>query len=119
MAPRPLPQSSLSASPAPTIAHYNGTLQWHRVHSPKVGCHPPPPTIAHYNIAKAEMDMKYLPMGLAKRKWVLASKQASKGARRLLSEFMNNFPDVSQMYYFPTHFVHPINWFLCTMATTV
>ena len=40
--------------PPPTIAHYNGTLQWHPamappVHSPKVGRHPPPPTIAHYN----------------------------------------------------------------------
>ena len=31
----------------PTIAHYNGTQQWHHVHSPKVGRHPP--TIAHYN----------------------------------------------------------------------
>ena len=29
---RPLPQSS-----PPTIAHYNGTQQWHHVHSPKVG----------------------------------------------------------------------------------
>ena len=30
------------ASPSPrTIAHYNGTLQWHHVHSPKVG-HPAP-----------------------------------------------------------------------------
>ena len=30
------------SSPSPqTIAHYNGTLQWHHVHSPKVGCHPP------------------------------------------------------------------------------
>ena len=29
--------------------HYNGTLQWHHDHSPKVGRHPPPPTIAHYN----------------------------------------------------------------------
>ena len=37
MAPRPLPQS-WSTRP-PTIAHYNGTLQWHHVHS----------TIAHYN----------------------------------------------------------------------
>ena len=27
--------------PPPTIAHYNGTLQWHHVHSPKVGRHPP------------------------------------------------------------------------------
>ena len=51
----------------PTIAHYNGTLQWHHVHSAKVGhlpnhstlqCHhvhpqswssPSPPPIAHYN----------------------------------------------------------------------
>ena len=45
---RPLPQSWSSPSPQ-TIAHYNGTLQWHHVHSPKVGRHPPPPTIAHYN----------------------------------------------------------------------
>ena len=37
-APRPLLQSWSSPSPA-TIAHYNGTLQWHHVHS----------TIAHYN----------------------------------------------------------------------
>ena len=100
MAPRPLPQSWSSPSPPndstlqwhptmapsngthvhspkvgwhppPTIAHYNGTLQWHHVHSPKVGRHTgtqplhttmaprplpqswpspsPPPTIAHYN----------------------------------------------------------------------
>ena len=27
--------------PPQTIAHYNGTLQWHHVHSPKVGRHPP------------------------------------------------------------------------------
>ena len=26
----------------PTIAHYDGTQQWHHVHSPKVGRHPPP-----------------------------------------------------------------------------
>ena len=26
----------------PTIAHWNGTQQWHHVHSPKVGRHPPP-----------------------------------------------------------------------------
>ena len=39
---RPLPQSWSSPSPSPTIAHYNGTLQWHHVHSPKVGRHPPP-----------------------------------------------------------------------------
>ena len=38
MPPRPLPQSWSSPFP-PTIAHYNGTLQWHHVHS----------TIAHYN----------------------------------------------------------------------
>ena len=37
MAPRPLPQSS-----PPTMTHYNGTQQWHHVHSPKVGRHPPP-----------------------------------------------------------------------------
>ena len=47
MAPRPLPQSG--RHPPPTIAHYNGTQQWHHVHSPKVGRHLPPPTIAHYN----------------------------------------------------------------------
>ena len=40
MAPRPLPQSWSSPSP-PTIAHYNRTLQWHHVHSTKVGRHPP------------------------------------------------------------------------------
>ena len=54
----------------PTIADYNGTVQWHHVHSPKVRrhptptivhngtvrwhramapCPPSPPTIAHYN----------------------------------------------------------------------
>ena len=27
---------------SPTIAHYNGTRQWHHVHSPKIGRHPPP-----------------------------------------------------------------------------
>ena len=27
----------------PTIAHYNGTLQWHHDHSTKIGRHPPPP----------------------------------------------------------------------------
>ena len=47
MAPRPLPQSWSSPSPPPTIAHYNGTLQWHHVRSPKVGRHPPPQP--HYN----------------------------------------------------------------------
>ena len=31
MAPRPLPQNWSSPSP-PTIAHYNGTQQWHHVH---------------------------------------------------------------------------------------
>ena len=46
MAPRPLLQSWSSPSP-PTKAHCNGTLQhplreWHHVHSPKVGRHPPP-----------------------------------------------------------------------------
>ena len=45
---RPLPQSWSSPSPQ-TIANYNGTLQWHHVHSSKVGRHPPPQTIAHYN----------------------------------------------------------------------
>ena len=30
------------------MAPYNGTQQWHHVHSPKVGRHLPP-TIAHYN----------------------------------------------------------------------
>ena len=39
MAPRPLPQTW--PSPSPPLAHYNGTLQWQHVHSPKVGCHPP------------------------------------------------------------------------------
>ena len=37
MAPRPLPQSWPSPSPSPAIAHDNGTLQWHHVHSPKIG----------------------------------------------------------------------------------
>ena len=45
MAPRPLFQSWSSPSPQPshtTMApHYNGTLQWHHVHSAKVGRHPP------------------------------------------------------------------------------
>ena len=27
----------------PTIAHYNGTLQWHHDHSTKISRHPPPP----------------------------------------------------------------------------
>ena len=36
-----IPQS-WSSPPPPTIAHYNGTLQWHHVHSAKVGRHPPP-----------------------------------------------------------------------------
>ena len=40
MEPRPLPQSWPSHW-HPTIARYNGTLQWHHVHSPKVGRHPP------------------------------------------------------------------------------
>ena len=40
MAPRPLPKF---VDPPTTIAHYNGTQQWHHVHSPKVGRHPPPP----------------------------------------------------------------------------
>ena len=31
----------LAPSPHPTIEHYNGTLQWHHIHSPKVGRHPP------------------------------------------------------------------------------
>ena len=56
MAPRPLLQSWPSTSPAPTMAHHNGTQlwhhapklvftlpqQWHHVHSPKLGRHPPP-----------------------------------------------------------------------------
>ena len=42
MAPRPLHQNWSSPS-APTIAHYNGTLQWHHDHSTKIGRHPPPP----------------------------------------------------------------------------
>ena len=41
MAPHPLLLSWSSPSP-PTIAHYNGTLQWHHVHSPKIGRHPSP-----------------------------------------------------------------------------
>ena len=32
---------SPSDLPSPTIAHDNGTLQWHHVHSPKVGHLPP------------------------------------------------------------------------------
>ena len=48
MAPRPLLQSWSSPCP-PTIAHYNGTHQWHHVHSSKVGHHPAPQTKAHYN----------------------------------------------------------------------
>ena len=39
-APRPPPK--LASHWHPTIAHYNGTLQWHHVHSPKVGHHPSP-----------------------------------------------------------------------------
>ena len=31
------------------MAPYDGTQQWHHVHSPKVGRHLPPPTMAHYN----------------------------------------------------------------------
>ena len=49
MAPRPLPQSWPSPSPSPTIAHYNGTQQWHQVCSLPQSWHPPPQTIAHYN----------------------------------------------------------------------
>ena len=77
----PAPSNGTTSTPPklvitlpPTIAHYNGTLQWHHVHSPKVGHHPPPnhstlqwhpamaprplpqswpspspPTISHYN----------------------------------------------------------------------
>ena len=73
MAPRPLLQSWSSCC-HPTIARYNGTLQWHHVHSPKLAVtlppnhstlqwhpamaprplpqswpSPSPPTIAHYN----------------------------------------------------------------------
>ena len=47
MAPRPLPQSWSSPSPQPyhtTMAPYDGTQQWHHVHSPKVGRQPPPST---------------------------------------------------------------------------
>ena len=39
---RPLHQNWSSPSAA-TIAHYNGTLQWHHDHSTKIGRHPPPP----------------------------------------------------------------------------
>ena len=42
-----------------TIAHYNGTLQWQHVHSPKVGCHS---TKAHYNGA-LHPALTYLQMG--------------------------------------------------------
>ena len=35
MAPRPLRQSWPSPSPPPTIAHYNGTLQWHPAMAPR------------------------------------------------------------------------------------
>ena len=38
----------LAVTLAPTVAHYNGTLQWHPAMAP-VGRHPPPTTIAHYN----------------------------------------------------------------------
>ena len=38
MAPRPLPQSWSSPSP-PTIAHCNGTQQWHHVHCTLQWCH--------------------------------------------------------------------------------
>ena len=41
MAPRPLRQSWSLPSPPPTIAHYNGTLQWH----PKMAPHPFPPKL--------------------------------------------------------------------------
>ena len=51
MAPRPLPQSWPSPSSSPTIPHNNGTLQWHHVHSPKVGCHPPLPPPYHTTMA--------------------------------------------------------------------
>ena len=40
----------LIVSPPPTIARYNGTQQWHHLHSPKIGRHPPP-TKAHYTMA--------------------------------------------------------------------
>lgn len=41
-APRPLPQNRPSPSLPPTIAHYNGALQWHHVHCHKVRHHPHP-----------------------------------------------------------------------------
>ena len=47
MAPRPLPKVGRHLPPQPehtTMAPCNGTQQWHHVHSPKVGSHPP-----HYN----------------------------------------------------------------------
>ena len=44
MAPRPLPESWPSPSPSPTIAFYNGTLQWHHVCSiPQSRSSPSPP----------------------------------------------------------------------------
>ena len=59
---RPLPQSWSSPSPSPTIALYNGTLQWHPAMAPRplpqswsspspptIAHYSPPPTIAHYN----------------------------------------------------------------------
>ena len=39
--------SKIGRHPAPTIAHYNGTLQWHHVLLQSWS--PPPTTIAHYN----------------------------------------------------------------------
>ena len=47
------PHSWSSPSPSPTIAHYNGTLQWHPAMAPRPlpqsWSSPSPPTIAHYN----------------------------------------------------------------------
>ena len=56
MAPRPLPQSWSSPSPQPyhtTMALYDGTQQWHHVHSPKVGRQPPPPPTLQWQCAMA------------------------------------------------------------------
>ena len=53
MAPRPLPQSWSSPSPRPTIAHYNGTLQWHPAMAPRPlpqsWSSPSPSITVHYN----------------------------------------------------------------------
>ena len=40
---------AMAPPPPPTIAHYNGTLQWHHVHSPKSSSQPQYTTMAPYN----------------------------------------------------------------------